>query len=204
MSIERLLRTLDGDYGSRAAVETDSPLFDDLRSRLLAHTDLWDVNDSSSLVRSRVRYIAALMPTVDLPTAAKQIHAIIDNRSVTIADVRLILQGRSLADPSRRTHEVPFERIQHAGLLLSRGSSRNVAARVTGLSIDTVEAIDIYVGISDALDQARIARAVDAVRDGLSVRKFAAIVGVPVSTAHRMMIKARSVLAELGEGTSCV
>jgi transposase-like protein len=199
MSIERLLRTLDGDYGVRAAVETDSPLFDDLRSRLLAHTDLWDVNDSSSLVRSRVRYIAALMPAVDLPTAARQIHAIIDNRSVTIADVRLILQGRSLADPSRRTHEVPFDRIQMAGMLLARGKSRSDTARLTGVSVDTVEAIDVYLGISDAIDQARIAKACDAVRDGVSVRKFAAMVGVPVSTAHRMIIKARSVLAELGE-----
>lgn len=200
MSVHRLFQALNGQQPLRKAVSDDSPLMDDLRSRLLSCTDLWDVADSSSLVRSRVRYLAAIFPTADLRKCAEQIHGIIDNRSVTISDVRMILDGRSLADPSRRTHEVPFERIQQVGLLLSRGMSRPAVARAVGVSVDTVEAVDQYIGFSDAIDQARIEKAVNAVRDGMSIRKFAATVGVPVTTAHRLIIKARDVLTELGEG----
>lgn len=200
MSVQLLMQALNGKQPLRKLVSDESQLMDDLRSRLLSCTDLWDVRDSSSLVRSRVRYLAALFPMSDLRRCAEQIHAVIDNNSVTIPDVRLILDGRSLADPSRRTHEVPFERIQQVGLLLSRGLSRPAVARAAGVSIDTVEAVDQYIGFSDALDQLRIERAVNAVRDGVSVRKFAATVGVPVTTAHRLMIRARDILAELGEG----
>lgn len=199
MSVNRLFQALNGQKPLMKSVSDDSPLMDDLRSRLLSCTDLWDVADSSSLVRSRVRYLAAIFPTSDLRRCAEQIHAIIDNRSVTIADVRLILDGRSLADPSRRTHEVPFERVQHVGLLLSRGMSRPAVAKAAGVSIDTVEAIDQYIGFSDAIDQLRIEKAVNAVRDGVSIRKFAATVGVPVTTGHRLIIKARDILTELGE-----
>jgi hypothetical protein len=199
MSVERLVRALSGQQLLRRNVSDESPLMDDLRSRLLSFTDLWSVADSSALVRSRVRYIAAIFPTADLRSCAESIHSIIDNRSVTVGDVRIILDGRSLADPSRRTHEVPFERVQQVGLLLSRGMSRAKVARAAGVSVDTVEAIDEYIGFSDAIEQVRIEKAIDAVRDGMSIRKFAATVGVPVTTAHRLIIRARDILAELGE-----
>lgn len=165
--------------------------FEGLRDQ---YSGVWNVE-----LRARVRYLAALWPELSLPQLADTIHYVIDNQRLSVHTLRLILDGRSLSDPSRRTGEVPVEAIQTAGRVLMRGGDQTSAARASGLSRDTVRAIDGYLGLTQAWRDRIVEEAVIGVREGESVRAFAGRVGLPKSTAHEFQKKAVSVLKELGE-----
>ena len=185
--------------------DDDAPVVNELKK--MGYLDLRQVvstidEESGLRLRARIRYLAALLPNIDRNLLASALHAIVNNRSVTISDMRLIVDGRSLADPTRRTHEPPIERIQTVGRMLQSGSTYRAAAEGAGVSVDLVESIDRYLGITQALDDRIMGYAVEAVREGESVRKFADREGLSKSTAHRYMQRARAVLVELGEVTA--
>lgn len=167
----------------------------------LGRFDLRQFTSDDSTVRSlrsRVRYLAALFPHTPIVPLAEALHAVLDNRDLTIADVRAILEGRKLNDSSQLTGEVPLAGIQKVGEVLAAGGSRLKAARESGLSIDSVEAIDNYLGLCEKYNERMLDLAIRAVQDGLSVRQFSERSGLPKTSAHRKMELARSVMREIG------
>lgn len=155
--------------------------------------------DTSRTSRARLRYLAALLPDLDRRKLSEAITGIISNPNLVEADIRLILDGRSLADPTLRTREVPVESIQTVGRLLSRGVSQAEAARAARVSLNTVEAIDEFLGLTQAYQDKLMDGAVTAVREGWSVRELAKVEEISKSQAHRLMVRAREVLIEIGE-----
>jgi len=150
-------------------------------------------------LRSRVRYLAALWPEASLNDLTHRIHAVLNNKHFDVDDLRLVLQGRRLNDPSRVTNEVPLTIVQGIGRCLRDGMSLRSTAREMRVSYDTVEAIEKFLGIRAARESKLMDSAVDAVRDGVSIRVFASQAGVSRGKAHRMLTKGQSVLKELGE-----
>lgn len=149
--------------------------------------------------RAHVRYLAALLPDLDRTKLARAIAAIINNDRLPESDIRLILDGRSLQDPTRRTNEVPVEAIQTVGRMLMQGRGIREAARAARVAKNTVMAIDNYLGLTTAYADKLMDEAVHAVREGWSVRELARAAEVSKSQAHRLMQKARDVLVEIGE-----
>ena len=141
--------------------------------------------------RARLRYLAALMPTRSLHELANAIHYVIDNDNLSISDVRDVLRGGK--------RDVPITKIQQIGSLLAAGTSLRQTAKDAGVSYDTVERIESFIGIAEARRLKLVDFACDAVREQWSVRSFAAKAGIPKSTAHVFMGRARDVLVELGE-----
>jgi hypothetical protein len=130
---------------------------------------------------------------------AEQLHAVIANQELSIADIRIVLDGRHLNDASKKTGEVPIEAVQLVGRILSAGGTRLAASRDANISVDTVVAIDEYLGLTERYDERLMDVAVIAVREGWSVRNLATVTGMSKSRAHRYLQKARSVLVELQE-----
>lgn len=149
--------------------------------------------------RAHVRYLAALLPDLDRNKLARALAAIINNDRLPESDIRLILDGRSLQDPTRRTGEVPVEAIQTVGRMLLQGRGIREAARAARVSKNTVLAIDNYLGLTTAYADKLMDAAITAVREGWSVRELARDVEVSKSQAHRLMQRAREVLVEIGE-----
>lgn len=181
-------------------VACDAPVFDTIRE--LEHADLRQVFDSMNDARSaraKVRYIAALFPDKDVPELADIIGGIVGNSNWTDGDLRIVLDGRSLSDPSQPTNEVPIVCIQAVGKTLMDGGTIRDAARLAGISVDTVEQIDELLGIRQAIADRLMDDAIVACREDWTVRRFAEVVGVSRSKAHRLLVDARKVLVELGE-----
>lgn len=155
--------------------------------------------DTTRTSRAHLRYLAALMPDLDRLALSTAITYIVGNPNLTEADVRLILDGRSLSDPSRRTREIPIEAIQTIGRMLMLGSPHTEIARATRVSINSVEAVDEFLGLSTVRETRLMTAACDAVREGYTVRAFAAERDISKSQAHRLLQKARGILVELGE-----
>jgi hypothetical protein len=147
----------------------------------------------------RLRYLAALLPDLDRRKLADAIYAIISNPQLTPGDIRMILDGRSLSDPSQRTREVPIEAIQTIGRMLTRGETNVETARAARVSVNTVEAVDGFLGLTQAYQDRLMDAAVVAVRESWSVRELARSINVSKSQSHRLMVQARGVLAEIGE-----
>lgn len=179
---------------------SDAPVRDDLRR--LGYVDLRQfVADDANVRtdRSRIRYLAALLPTLTVPELAQAIHGIISNGDLSLSDMRIILEGRRLNDASKLTGEVPITAIQKVGEVLMTGGNLTAAARQAGVSVDTVAAIDEYLELTQSYEDHLMDQAVAAVRDGWSVRHLAKVSGMSKSRAHRYIERARSVLAEIGE-----
>lgn len=195
-ALKRLEATLlYGINPSSATFDEDAPVVEDLREGRFS----WQGNLTVSAARSRIRYLAALFPDLPFQELCATIGAVlVEARDLTAGDVRSILAGRDLGTGSR-TDEVDIERIQLTGKLLREGRDKTATAALAGVSRDTVQAIDWYLGITEALRQKRIETACDLVRDKVSTRKAAVILGVSKSEAHRLLVRAKSVLAEIGE-----
>jgi lambda repressor-like predicted transcriptional regulator len=131
------------------------------------------------------------MPTKSLHELSNSIHYVMDNAHLTISDVRDILRG------GRR--DVPLTKIQMIGRLLIEGKSLRHTAKEVGVSYETVSRIESFVGIQEARRLKLVDFACDAIREGWSVRAFASAAGIPKSTAHLMLVRAKQVLQELGE-----
>lgn len=182
--------------------DDEAPVAAELRT--MGYLDLRRVvtnidNESGLRMRAHIRYLAALLPNIDRNVLASALHAIVGNSSITPSDMRMIVEGRSLADPTRKTQEPPIERIQTVGRMLTAGSTYRSAAEGAGVSVDLVEAIDRYLGITSAIETRNLDHAVACVREGISVRRFADSAGLSKSSAHRYMQRARAILVELGE-----
>lgn len=180
---------------------SDAPVRQDLYRMGYINLQSFTIDDGSTAraYRARVRYLAALLPEMPLAQLAQALHAIVGNSSLTLSDMRMIIEGRRLGDASRTTGEVPIVAIQTVGRVLSAGGTLRDAARESSVSIDTVEAIDAYLGLSDKFDDGLRDLASVAVRECWTVRLLADKSGMSRSRAHRYMRDARSVLVELGE-----
>jgi transposase-like protein len=150
-------------------------------------------------LRSRIRYLAALFPDADLNDLTHRIHGLINNQNFDVHDIRLILQGRRLNNPSIVTKEVSLPIIQGIGRCLRDGKSLRSTAKDLRVSYDTVEAIEKFLGIRSSRELRLMDDAVNAVRDGLSIRSFAKVAGISKGKAHRMMLKGHLILREIGE-----
>lgn len=179
---------------------SDAPVREDLAR--LGYTDLrqFSLDDGTPRSkRSKVRYLAALFPDLDVHSLADVIHGALGNPELSVGDIRLILDGFRLNDASKRTAEVDVVRIQKVGEMLASGASHLAAARAAGVSVDTVENIDEYLGLSERYEERLMDLSVAAVRDGWSVRQLARNSGMSRSRAHRYLNRARKVLVEIGE-----
>lgn len=196
--VRELMRTILVGHAD-APFDTES---DDLLDFLdhAAYLTMEDLNDLGDAFdglnagrrnRARMRYLAALLPGRSLHQLADSIHYVINNGNLTLSNVRDVLRG------SRR--DVPVEKIQEIGKLLSEGHSLRSVSRTVGVSFDTVERIESFIGIAEARRLKLVDFACDAVREGWSIRRFAAAAGIPKSTAHGFIGRARSVLRELEE-----
>ena len=143
--------------------------------------------------RSRVRYLAALLPDKSLHQVADSIHFIMDNRNLSISEIRDVLRGNA--------REVPLEKIQEIGRRLTQGESLRSTSKAVGVSFDTVERIESFIGLAEARRLRLVDFACDAAREGWTVRRFAAAAGLPKSTAHVYLRRGKEVLVELGEVT---
>jgi hypothetical protein len=195
----------------------DAPVVDVLRQ--LEHTNLHEFSTSGESVRgarSQIRYLAALWPSASIPELVEKIHYIINNRDllpedvravlngvaigheeVTAQDVSLVLRGQYLSDASRRTREVPIQVIQTIGKCLQEGMTLRATAQAARCSYDTVEAVDMLLGLRRAHDGKMMMLAMKAVRDGVSVRRFAALHGLSRGRAHRLVLDAKAALQQL-------
>jgi hypothetical protein len=197
MTDKELLRKLTP---KKFPFDPDAPVREELQR--LGFVDLRTFSSDYGNVRSertKVRYLAALLPDLELKPLAEAVAAIISNDDLSVDDVRVILDGYYLNDPSKRTSEVPLQAIQKVGKLLAGGSSLADAAREARVSIDTVESIDAYLGLTQVVEDRLMDLAVTAVREGWSVSKLAASSGMSRSRAHRYLVRARGVLVEIGE-----
>lgn len=178
---------------------SDGEVFDDIGS--LPNVDLreFDGADAIRVARSKIRYLAAFYPDANIRQLAENIHALLGYPKLPLSDLRIILEGRSLADASKLTGEVPVEGIQRIGRVLAAGGSYLEAARQSGLSVDTVERVDRFCGIGQEYEDKLSDLAVTSIREGWTVRKFAQLSGMSRSRAHRYQRRARQVLVELGE-----
>lgn len=199
--VRRLHDALNGFGPSDAPYDDEAEVSTVLPTLSYLEPDRFDVGDeaSVSMIRSRVRYLAAAFDPTTTVALAPVISGVVGNQHLSVKDIQYILEARVLGDPSRRTREVDFDKIQMAGVLLRAGQSLTATAKAVGISYDTVEAIDKYLGLREARRQKLIERACNAVRDGLSVRAFASQIAEPPASAHRLIVKARQVLAEIGE-----
>lgn len=197
--VNKLINTLNSGSVSNGAFDADN---DELAEFLeeaayLTTDDISDLGEQFEALgagrrsRSRLRYLAALMPGRTLHELAGAIHYVIDNDNLGISDVRDVLRGGK--------RDVPLDKIQLVGALLSAGTSLRQTAKEAGVSYDTVERIESFIGIAEARRLKLVDFACDAVRESWSVRSFASKAGIPKSTAHVIMGRAREVLVELGE-----
>lgn len=182
--------------------DADAPVVKELKR--LGYIDLHTLADEfdgdvTRTSRARLRYLAALMPDLDRRRLAETLTAIINNPSLLERDVRAILDGRSLGDTSRLTREIPIEAVQTVGRMLTRGETHVETARAARVAVNTVEAIDSFLGLTQAYQDRLMDAAVIAVRENWSVRQLGREVSISKSQAHRLMVQARQVLSEIGE-----
>jgi len=189
-------------YGSptfTATFDTESEELRDFldQSAYLTTEDVRDIGGTldgghSRKAKTRIRYLAALFaPSLSLHELAGRIHYVLDNRHISISEVRDILRGGK--------GDIHIDSIQAIGQSLRSGESIRGTAKSVGVAVDTVAAIENFLGIAEQRRLKLIDKACDAVRDGISTRKFADANGLTKSTAHNLMVRARSVLQEIGE-----
>lgn len=198
--MKSLLDFVDAAYSSVSfsSFSSDAPWREDLRAGVFAYADLH--SEPQDVTRRKLRYLAALFPDLRVKELAEVLYGAVDNRHLSLQDVRLILDGRSLANPQTRMRETPVETLQSAGRLLMQGHTAAHVSRMLRVSVDTVKRVDRYCGISEARQNALLDAAVAAAGGDESVRQFAARKGIAVSTSGRLMKQAREVLAEIEGG----
>lgn len=186
-------------YPSFIPMATDAPVREDLS--LLAYADLHERTElaTTKALRAKVRYLAALFPSYSAWDLAEVIHGVIGNKNWTIDDVYIVLDGRSLSDPSRSTNEIPLASIQMVGASLMNGKTVEETAKIAGVASSTVFAIDEFLGIRQAIEDKLMDTAIAAAREGWTVSRLAEVCQVSRSRAGRLILKARGILKEIGE-----
>lgn len=188
-----LLRTIISGSINKTYDDEGSELMDFLsKTAYLNLKVLSDLGSDNRKNYTHIRYLAALLfDKENIYDLAKSIHFILDNDNLMIGDIQNILYG------SKR--DVDIKKIQKVGELLHTGNTYSFIAEQAGVSYDTVERIENFLGINESLQQRRISQACDAIAHEVSIREFAKQINVSKSTAHVIYKKARSVLQELGE-----
>lgn len=198
-----LKKVLSGEIPSPSnrPYDEDAPFIDELKTLEYIDPSVFnlDMYDNHMQLRSRIRYLAALFPTASLNELTNRIFGLLNNKNITVEKLRLILAGKKLSDPSQDTHEVRIRIIQGVGRCLKEGMSIRATAREMGLSYDTVAAIEHYVGINKAFKQRQLDRAVNGVRDNVSVRLFAKQENISRTLARTLLTRGKSILIEIGE-----
>jgi hypothetical protein len=198
----QLFATVTGKLPHPHAVpyDTDAEIRDVLPALEYVNIRSFEVDiENHNRTRSRVRYLAALWPEASLNDLTHRIHGLLNNKQLRVEDLRLILQGRRLNDPTASTREVPLAIIQAIGKALREGRPMRAIAKDLKVSYDTVASIETLLGIRAAREDKLVDAAINAARDNVSVRVFASKNGLSRSRAHRMLVKGQSVLKELGE-----
>jgi len=201
--IDNLYKTLTGSmpFGANKPYDEEAEFIKVLPK--LEYTNAQDFSQDShsnhQQLRSRIRYLAALFPDKNFRELSFRVHGLINNSNMTLEDIRLILDGRKLSDPSKKTREISVAIIQGIGKCLKDGMSLKATAEAMKVSYDTVEAIENYIGIRSAFKQNQLDDAITLARENISVRKLAKHLNISRSTAHRLLIQANEVLKELGE-----
>lgn len=201
---DRLLFAVMEKSSNGAVFDEEAALLDAIHelSYVDFHTDFrGDTGpELSHQMRAKLRYISALFPNIaSLVVLANTIHGVIGNARVSPSDIRLILNGQSLANPAHRYQVIPYQRIQLIGQMLAGGASQRDTAKAVGVSRETVCAIDDFIGFTVRRQSNNVQNAIIAVREKTGVRAFARQTGLPLSSAHRYITEARAVLVELGE-----
>jgi hypothetical protein len=198
-----LLKTLTGERlnPTLAPYDDEAQFINELK--ILEYIDPLEFEQdnygSNMQVRSLIRYLVALFPNYTLAETANKIHALLNNKNIEIEDLRIILDGRHINNPQKRTKEVSFTKLQMIGKELREMKQYNAIAKNVGVAYDTVRHIDIYLGIKKSAQMALTGRAVDALRDGLSVRKFAKKENLSLAIAYKHIVQAQKILTELNE-----
>lgn len=188
-----------GSLESKADFDVESGELSDFldQAAYLTTEDIRDIGSSldgghTRKARTRIRYLAALFdPNISLHELAPRIHYVLDNRHISITEVRDILRGGK--------SELPLDKIQRIGQSLRDGLPIRTIAENVDCAIDTVASIESFLGISEQRRLKLMDKACDAVRYKVSTRKFAQANGITKSTAHNMIVRARFILRELGE-----
>jgi hypothetical protein len=188
-----LLRTIISGSINKTYDDEGSELMEFLsKTAYLNLKVLSDLGNDNRKNYTHIRYLAALLfDKENIYDLAKSIHFILDNDNLMIGDIQNILYG------SKR--DVDIKKIQKIGELLHQGNTFLFIAEQAGVSYDTVERIENFLGINESLKQKQISMACDAIAHEVSIRDFAKQINVSKSTAHLIYKKARSVLQELGE-----
>jgi hypothetical protein len=168
-------------------------------------------------MRANIRYLTALWPDASIAELGQRIHGLLNNRQISFSDIMTVLRGERLSETAQlqdlrvvlsggklhnaqdKTNEVPVPVLQGIGRCLRDGMSLAETARVMHISIDTVRAVENLLGLRTAYQNRLIDSAVDAVRDGVSVRAFANKHNITKSKSEALLRQGRSVLVELGE-----
>lgn len=186
--------------GANLMYASDAPFLNSLE--VLATVEPRQFNfeaDTPRSIRSKVRYLAGLFPNVEGYALTDLIHGILGNVHLSVSDIGLILDGFSLNNPAKKTSEVPLDRIQTVGFMLQGGATHAATAQEAGVCLETVAAIDDYLGFSVRHEERLMDLTAMAIREGWSVRFLASEAGISKSSAHRYLRKAREVLREIGE-----
>ena len=201
--IDHLKKTLSGEYPNPSTLA-----FDDEAEFITTLPELeyinaldfdQDIFENQIRMRSKIRYLAALFPKENIIQLTHRIHALINNKNMDTDSLRLILQGKSQADPSRTTHEIRINIIQGIGKCLREGLTLRATAREMQVSLDTVIAIEAYLGIRKAFKLKMVDVAVDAAREDWSVRKLAKTLNCSRTLATKLLNRGNQILTELGE-----
>lgn len=182
--------------------------------------DLHIFEESSSnaqRMRAHVRYLCAIWPEASITDLGQRIHQLLNNRNISFSDVmavlrgervgeraqlddlRIVLRGGQIGDAQRISREIPVPVIQGIGRCLRDGITLAETARMMRVSIDTVRAIEKFLGLRATYKNRLLAAAVDAARDGTSVRQFADANAISKSRAGVLLQEGKGVLIELGE-----
>jgi hypothetical protein len=168
-------------------------------------------------MRANIRYLSALWPEATITDLGHRIHSLINNRNLSFTDIMTVLRGERLSETAQlqdlrvvlsggklhnaqeKTKEVPVPVLQGVGRCLRDGMSLLETARVMHISVDTVRSVDNLLGLRAGYANRLMDAAVDAVRDGVSIRTFANAHNISRGKTEVLFKKGRSVLVELGE-----
>jgi hypothetical protein len=223
LNIERVVRFRKVITGNLALRSLPVDLEESELLAVLEELESFDIHvfekagSSVQRMRANIRYLTALWPEASIAELGQRIHGLLNNKQISFSDVMTVLRGERLSETAQlqdlrvvlsggklhnaqeKTNEVPVPVLQGVGRCLLDGLSLAETARVMHISVDTVRSVENLLGLRAAYQNRLIDNAVDAVRDGVSVRAFATKHNITKSKSEALLRQGRSVLVELGE-----
>ena len=145
-------------------------------------------SDGSEFV-SKMRAVAACLPDQAPHLLVAQMSAIVDNRALYPESIARVLY------PTRDRDVVA--RLRAALRAVWAGESQRAAAEASGVSLRMLSAALVWLGTDAALADRTFDTAVSLASSGGTAADIQAAVGCSTSTAGRLLLQARGVLAEL-------